>query len=81
MAMQPLVGEEGGEAKRAVVLLPQPAAQPLVEPVLLARKHPRAVTVVVVLTPPLDDTVDPPDALSTATPGGPVIEFIPDRIA
>jgi len=78
---QPLVGEERVEAKGAVILLPQPAAQSFVEPVLLTREHLRAVTVVIVLAPPLHDAVYPPDAFGTAAPRGRVIEFVTDCVA
>jgi len=73
--VQPLVREERGGAKSAVILLPPPAAQTFVEPVLLTPEHPHAVAVVIILSPPLHDAVYPPDAFGTTAPRGRVIEF------
>jgi hypothetical protein len=80
LAEETRVGEETELCMPAIILPPQPPPQAILQPDLLAAKHPRAMPIVVVVGPTAGDAIHPSDRLSTTAVFRPVIEFITDVI-
>ena len=69
------VGEEAIVAVFAFVLLPQPVAVSGAQPVIALGKDFATASVMEVVAPPANDSVNPSDRGGAALPSAPVVEF------
>ena len=80
LAEQTLIVEETELPLFIVILAPQPPPHAIAQPDLLAAKHTRAVSVVVVVGPATGDAIHSSDRLGATAVFRPVIEFFTDGI-